>query len=386
MIDPEKLRRHAAGKYPLVVEARLRGENIFPLPVQFSPIKTTGTRDEIKRDINALLGETREKCGFGLTVEFASVDTEKHGRNDIPQKAFFADETDFLRYTGKQNEFQKILRAREILASAFPAFAEKLSLHWKMFRAGDDAFWKNICRVLEYFRATPFPEKYIRELPVEVPTKFIEENFSLLLKLIAVVAPESIDDTGNTDAEKLGLKTPEALIECRLLDDAIRPEWKFRQLTVTLRDLEHFEQTAIDTILITENRTNFLTLPALPRTLAIQGQGNAVARLKNARFLDCRRIFYWGDIDVQGFEILAGLRRNLPHAQSIMMDRATYEKLSVYRVAGTATRNAPEKFLPHLNDSEKSLFLELAQRNLRLEQERIPQAHAFGEFNKQIVP
>jgi hypothetical protein len=43
-------------------------------------------------------------------------------------------------------------------------------------------------------------------------------------------------------------------------------------------------------------------------TMAVFGSGNRVGALKNAAWLSTVNIFYWGDIDVQGFQILSQLR------------------------------------------------------------------------------
>ncbi|MDR2980682.1 MAG: DUF2220 family protein [Puniceicoccales bacterium] len=385
MIDVNALRKQAVNKYPGIVESRLRGENPFPLFLRFPHISTTTTREEILRDMAVLSAESKAVRGDnGISIETRSINTAQHGKNSFPEKIYFASESDYLGYIGKTNELQNILLAWNILTSAFPGLRDWAILNWKELRTGDNIYWENTCRVLEYFRTTPFPGKYIRELPIEVPTKFIEENSRLLEKLIGVVAPDSIDTTGETPAERLGLKTADTLIECRLLDDSIQPEWKFRQFTVTLRDLEHFGQTGIETVLITENRTNFLTLPMLHSTLALQGQGYAVARLKKVAFLTRCRLIYWGDLDAHGFEILATLRRYFSHTESIMMNRATVEKFPAYYTSGAIVRNTPEIFLPYLHDDEATLFQELSRNNQRLEQERLPHAFSTAMLRERI--
>jgi hypothetical protein len=98
-----------------------------------------------------------------------------------------------------------------------------------------------------------------------------------------------------------------------------------------------------------------------------------VSRLRRAPFLKYRRIIYWGDVDCQGFEILATLRRAFPQTESLMMDRGTWEQFAGYRAVGVASRNAAEQFLAHLDGEDGALFTALSESGLRLEQERIPQ-------------
>jgi len=54
--------------------------------------------------------------------------------------------------------------------------------------------------------------------------------------------------------------------------------------------------------------------------------------MSNIHWLSDKNIYYWGDMDIHGFQILSQLRSYFPHVRSIMMDMETYrtfEKLSV---------------------------------------------------------
>lgn len=385
MIEASALRKQALNKYPAVVEALLRSENPFPLRIRYSRIQNTATRESILRDIAVLRAESREVLGHGLTIEWQDVNTLKHGRNRLPGNVSLANEADFLGYVAKREEVESIRRAARILSTSFPDLVPALPTLWRLLRTGDGVYWGSVCRVLRYFHEHAFPNRFARELPIEVPTKFIEENRGVLEKLILFVAPQSIQAEGESFEERLGLKTPETLVECRLLDDALLPDWRFRQFTVGLGDLRHLDDVPATNFLITENRTNFLTLPTLPKTIALQGQGYAVSRLKRAPFLRNRRLLYWGDLDSQGFEILAVLRRDFPHVESLLMDESTWNQLSDHRQPGVRTRNAPELFLPHLRPDEIKLFETIRSMNQRLEQERIPHAHAMDILQRALA-
>jgi len=385
MIRAADLRRRATNKYPEVVERLLRKENPFPLELPYRRIQTTATREVILEEIAVLQGESKEQLGYGLTIIWTEVNTVKYGRNRIPGKVFFATEADFLLYVEKSAEVETIRTAAEILVGAFPELADELPRCWKLLRTGDFLFWQRVCQVLRFFREQPFPERHARELPIPIPTKFIGENRSLLERLLQIVAPHSLREDGETFEDRIGLKTPESLVECRLLDDALLPDWKFRQLTIGVSDLAHLEVVPATTFLITENRTNFLTLPPLPATIALQGQGYAVSRLKRVPFLNERRLLYWGDLDVQGFEILAVLRQIFPQVESALMSADIWHRLSDFRQAGVRSRNQPQRFLPYLHPEEIALFELLQSTDQRLEQEHIPQAEAEAWFRQAIA-
>ncbi len=385
MIDAVALRKQAENKYPEVVQALLRGESPFPISLRYPRIKTTDARETILADIATLKGESVEQLGYGLTIEWTEINTVKYGRNSVPATISLATEADFTRYVGKREEVLTIRIAAETLVQAFPALQPLLPGFWRLLRNGSREFWLQVVRVVSFFRDSPFPERYIRELPIEVHTKFIGENSILLERLIQAAAPHALRPDGETFEERLGLKTPDALIECRLLDDALLPGWRFRQFTVGLKDLNHLGELPAHTILITENRTNFLTLPQTTGTIALQGQGYAVSRLRRAPFLKTKRIIYWGDLDSQGFEILAGLRRAFPQTESLMMDAETWSRFSGYRVAGVKSRNGAEQFLPYLRPEETQLFETISSLDKRLEQERLPQEYANNQITQKMA-
>src|SRR5258708_12193648 len=66
-----------------------------------------------------------------------------------------------------------------------------------------------------------------------------------------------------------------------------------------------------------------LAFPAPGAARAILGGGYAVPVLEPLGWLAGLDVVYWGDIDTHGFAILDRLRRHLPHARSMLMDRAT---------------------------------------------------------------
>jgi hypothetical protein len=79
-------------------------------------------------------------------------------------------------------------------------------------------------------------------------------------------------------------------------------------------------------VIACENKTNFLALPQLERTLALWGAGGAATgHFPHLGWLRDAAFVYWGDLDPSGFAILASLRGHFPHVRSAMMDVATLE-------------------------------------------------------------
>jgi hypothetical protein len=126
---------------------------------------------------------------------------------------------------------------------------------------------------------------------------------------------------------------------------------------------------------------NFLTLPPFPSAIAIwSGGGFNVSYLKNARWLADKNIYYWGDIDEHGFQILHQLRTYYKQVKSVMMDRLTFDRFQEFAVKGE--RNNANK-LHFLNEEEANLYNLLKSRqNNRLEQEKISQDYVEALFSK----
>ena len=91
---------------------------------------------------------------------------------------------------------------------------------------------------------------------------------------------------------------------------------------------------------------------------------------------------YWGDIDTHGFAILNRLRHHLPHARSMLMDRAT---LLDHRDHWTTESSPTAALLDRLDPAESALCADLISDadapSLRREQERI----SFAAIEKAVA-
>lgn len=74
---------------------------------------------------------------------------------------------------------------------------------------------------------------------------------------------------------------------------------------------------------VIENEITYLAFPVPGGAMVIFGGGYAVPVLGPLSWLAGLDVSYWGDIDTHGFAILSRLRHHLPHARSMLMDRAT---------------------------------------------------------------
>jgi hypothetical protein len=125
-------------------------------------------------------------------------------------------------------------------------------------------------------------------------------------------------------------------------------------------------------VFIVENKTNLLTIalsmPEIEKTAVIFGSGYKVEYLKKVFWLNNVELLYWGDLDIQGFEILSQFRGYFPHVKSILMDKETFDRFF------EKDMGKPSNISINLNltDDEKQLYELLKTNNWRLEQEKIP--------------
>ncbi len=91
-------------------------------------------------------------------------------------------------------------------------------------------------------------------------------------------------------------------------------------------------------------------------------------------------LLYWGDIDVQGFEILSQFRGSFPLTKSILMDRQTFDTFFEDDL-GTPSDISTSL---NLTTVEQKLFDLLKKNNWRHEQEKIPFGHVNKLFENEI--
>ena len=98
-----------------------------------------------------------------------------------------------------------------------------------------------------------------------------------------------------------------------------------------------------------------------------------VETICDVEWLKDKDIFYWGDLDAQGFQILSLLRSHFGQVKSFLMDRPTFDE---FFEGDKGTPTNVEKDLC-LTPEENEMFQYLKIHNLRLEQEKVPYEYAI---------
>ena len=299
------------------------------------------------------------------------------GTNKVPAAVWVDTLDDALAIVGKAREARRFARLIETTRQRQPALLEWLARNpLKALALADD--WDRLLDVVDWIRQHPRPGIYLRQIDIPgVHSKFIEAYRGVLLQLLdPLLPPEAIDrSTSGVSgfSRRYGFRVKPQRIRLRALDPAHALLHGAGDADLTL-DAESLAalSPAVARVFITENEINYLAFPSVPDSLLIFGAGYGFEALAQAEWLARCQVFYWGDIDTHGFAILDQLRACLPHAHSLLMDRAT---LLAFESQWGKEEKQTDRMLSRLNTEESALYDDLREnklgQNLRLEQERI---------------
>lgn len=371
MISPSAIKAKAGRKYLSILQSMIEEKPFSKLIIRGDKSYTKSSLPEFEKEILLLISQSKEKKGFGYTLEFQKVKTKYLGTQDLPTSIYFDTQDDFLKYLDKEQEVELFKMNSDKIISTFLELKDWVIQNPSKIIQNQNE-WESILKVCSFFKHNPTPNLYIRELPINVHTKFVERNQSIIKDLLDVLIPEYSNPQEKTFEKRFNLKFSEPQIRFKILDKAISKSY-FSGLDDIAIPVSQFEKLnlPIHKVTIVENKTTLyttLTLPRMEKSIVIFGSGYSVHNLKNVNWFKNLELFYWGDIDVQGFEILSQFRSYFPHTKSILMDKQTFDKYFENDL-GTLT-----KITTHLNltDSENKLYTILKASNWRLEQEKIP--------------
>lgn len=381
MISPSEIKLKAERKYPFYLQSIIQ-EIAFSRMVIIGDKNPSKSLSELQNEIVALVNQSKDKKGFGFTIEYKTVKTKSIGTQSLPMSIYFDTEKDFLKYLGKEKEVETFIQNYKKILGVFPELKDWIERNpLKIIQNNNQ--WDNILKVCSYFKSNPKPNLYVRELPVNVHTKFIEANQSIIKDLLDFIIEPFVNQLEKDFEKRFNLKYRESLIRFKILDKKISHLF-FSGLDDISIPISQFQslKLPLKRIIIVENKTSLyttLTLPKMENAIAIFGSGYGVSNLKTIEWIKELEILYWGDIDVQGFEILSQVRGYFQQTKSILMDVQTFETF-FENDFGTHTSISIEL---KLTDTEKLLYDQLKINNWRLEQEKIPLKYVNQIFNNE---
>ena len=370
MITPKELSAKADKIVFKIIAAHLKGESKFPLQMPSNKQVTGSNFSDWKNDLLPLHQQSKAVKKKGYSIDWK--DKNINGsRQSVPAKIYFETLEDFLHFVDKENDFLKILSIRDMLINNFPLLEQWVNDNPDVLINNYSA-WPEIIKVCKYFTSNQPPHPfYIRELPVEVHSKFIEQNANLLKRILDIILPAGWKNiTSNDFSERYFLRKVSVYTQIRILDDGLKSHLGYDECSLTLEDAAWITWVP-ENVFIIENQICFLTFPKVKNSVAIFGEGFKSRLSKDIPWLNKTNLYCWFDLDTAGFEMLNMIREHYPKAINFLMDEKTYSQFQHFSVDNTGKK----RILPLLSSDEQKTYQFLIDNNRRLEQERISQSY-----------
>ena len=375
MITPTEIRKKAENKYLTFLRSVLERQAFNPIVIVGNK-KPNDDTAQFEKELTELIAHSKEKKGYGYSIEYQKVKTRKHGEQDIPVSISFLTEQDFLKYIGKEQDTAGFRKDVERILSAFPELFEWVC-RFPNKVLDNHKLWGDLLKVCTYFRSNPKPQMFIRELPIQEDTKFIERNKGIIKELLDIIIAKSVNPDETRFETHFNLRYDEPVVRFRVLDKAMS-QMLFSGIDDLSVPINQFQEVEIpvEVVYIVENKMNMLTFPPIQKSIVVWGHGFGVDLLKDVTWLKSKKIFYWGDLDAQGFQILSEIKTHFPQVESFLMDRETFD---LFYESGFGTETNVENNL-FLTPEEEKMFDFLKEGNYRLEQEKIPFEYASSKI------
>lgn len=326
---------------------------------------------DIQNSYLVLQNELKKITSLGLNIKYQEFNFKNIGTQKLPVEVVFNSVKELLEFIDKKDELDRFVKIYNMTVGIFPKL-KGLVLQKPFFFLNQEERLDKLFLVCEFFINNPMPNIYLRELSISgVDTKFVEQNKKTIDTLLVVLLKENsykkeIVKLSNYGFEKkYFLKYPLPLVRFRILDE----RKKIFNLTDLSLTIDEFKMLNIEVknIFIVENKMTMLSFLDMKNSIVIFGSGYGVEILKDIDWLREKNIYYWGDIDNDGFAILSMLRGYFKDTKSIFMDKDTIDKFIEFSVTQDATS---QKELKHLTPSEQKIYKSLRD-GFRLEQEKI---------------
>lgn len=310
------------------------------------------------------------------------------GNASIPVRITFTDIPAIFRLIGRAEEASSYKKAyatvRETVSQLLPwmltskgirTFKEPTTVRIYL------AVLRSLVKFFQQQREASASPLYLRDIRLApVDTKFWERESSFILAVYQALYPEDGIRNWTDLLTRLQLVRFPTQYAIRFLDDALRIHPKLEWFSSSPDQLD-----ALDlhprVIFLVENKTNFLRFPKVKDAILLFSSGKSIPYLLSCLnwLKEHPHIYYWGDMDEDGFEMLNRARSILPQIQSFLMEKDLLLRYQNQLVFDEGLRFELAK-LQFLTPMEKEAFLSL--RSQRLEQECISEEDIHASLNE----
>ena len=380
MVTPEEIKKKAALQYKQYLSSYYSHtmDTFFPLLIRCDKKMDFPSAREMEKSMTRLQNASDEMCSYGYTIEYVERTTRMYEVQNVPNKIYFKSERDFLKYIGKEKDTADFHSIMENTLREFPELKDTMVHHYRQV-VENKTEWEQVLMVCRFFRINPEPNKFVRELPIGVHTKFVETHRDILRPLLDVILADGhIDQEASSFYGRYHLKEGDPTLSFRMLDSEMSERYMsgFTYSTVYVCEFARCSMP-VKRVIIVENKRNLSQIieliPSMPSTIVIWGSGYKVNVLKYVEWLKDVDVIYWGDIDAQGYEILSNIRTFFPNIRSVLMNDEAL-RMNPTKVEGT--QSDVTKLL-NLTDEEMKVYEYVKQNVLRYEQEQLPETYVL---------
>lgn len=293
--------------------------------VRFSKPNNKNTREEQIKILDYLEGNSKEKIGYGYIIKWdVTKNTRKYGEVTFPQKIEFASLKDYLQFINKEDDFiifKELYNLIEVSLPELKPWVYKNLLELTKYKN----VWGDIIKVCKYFLHEHKLDSnlYLRQLPIEVHTKFIEDHKKIIDSILLSILPtehkkgEIKGIKQNKFEKKFYVNYDKSPVRIRILDKKLYITGTITDILLRPKEFCEFNINC-KKVFITENKMNFLAFPGHDDAIVIFGEANKKLNvISSAKWIKGKQVFYQGDIDTWGLKILANYRKHFPDMKSI---------------------------------------------------------------------
>lgn len=287
----------------------------------------------------------------------------------VPRWLVVEDADCAFRLLGMEERKVCFLDAYHHIVAAFPALSGWCISHYRIL-ALSEVSAAEVVSIADYLVSGPQRDCNIKQWQFrDVDTKFHKKHFEVLRSLAN---------------ELLGLdlsNREEFFRYFNLEKEMVNLEVLFLDPEMYVNGVSHAAMTADDMnrwfrrpkyVFIFENKANGGIVGKFVKhnypCIFVYGVGKAISVLKDVSWLVGCKIFYAGDLDRRGFEMLSDVRKFLPQTESLLMDSDTLSKVLDFKNPHPEKRGAFG--IPRLTPSEEETLFRIVNGKVRVEQEK----------------
>ena len=352
---------------------------------EYSPIVLRGGKDwpedtkELFDRVELFKKHEKGPNPLGWRIEWKTRKSRRFGVQTWPEVITVETEEDYLYLTGKEDIASRFKAQISMLLAWRPQMQDFLFQKPELVLSLGEA-WTGIRAVVDYLLAYDVRNCYLRSLPVPVHTKFIHQYRNTILALLQYIDQDRFPPQERELEAALGLRRKPFLFPMRWLDST-RAAACSADMDIFAAPVKYLAGVSweVRKVILVENETNLLTLPPILDSFALFSCGKALSLLEDISLFRRVQIYYWGDLDEEGYVMLNTIRGLYGHAISLFMD---IETVTFHKNQLLSQPNPyKSRDLPLLTPAESLAFRLLTAVNGRIEQEQLDQKFVARGLN-----